>query len=353
MEAPQKPRSPHPSVHPSVPPACPQGPGEPGPPVPWVPRAGGRGGLTRKSMPTVAMNVPERKAPSLNCSRKQVFPTPESPSNITCKAGAGEVSAGHPQRHRAAPRPLSLRVPLVPRACPVGCAEPRERRGGSSGAALQSSRGRERKGGAGNSAPEASPGHPRGIAGPRRAGGEPATGAAPVPPPRGVPLTGGWCTARAKPAAGFQGPARCRHQSKQGACPLLQSKQAPAQAPPAQALPRCPPARHTPAAAPLPSHAALFLPGDGIPSLKKATSQEGPALPAQPAGTGPGAGTHRASPPCHPLSPPATPCHPLSLPVPARSRCSRRKPAPRAASTGPQPPSPGPPAPPRTLPATS
>lgn len=45
-------------------------------------------------MPTVAMNVPERKAPSLNWSRKQVFPTPESPSNITCKMGAGRGISG-------------------------------------------------------------------------------------------------------------------------------------------------------------------------------------------------------------------------------------------------------------------
>lgn len=39
--------------------------------------------LTLKSMPTVAMKVPDRKAPSLNWIRKQVFPTPESPRSIT------------------------------------------------------------------------------------------------------------------------------------------------------------------------------------------------------------------------------------------------------------------------------
>lgn len=49
-------------------------------------------------MPTVAMNVPERKAPSLNWSRKQVFPTPESPSNITCKMGAGRGVSGKGRR---------------------------------------------------------------------------------------------------------------------------------------------------------------------------------------------------------------------------------------------------------------
>lgn len=38
-------------------------------------------------MPTVAMKVPERKAPSLNWMRKQVFPTPESPSSITYNMG--------------------------------------------------------------------------------------------------------------------------------------------------------------------------------------------------------------------------------------------------------------------------
>lgn len=51
-------------------------------------------------MPTVAMNVPERKAPSLNCSKKQVLPTPESPSNITCKMGAGrDVSRTGREQH--------------------------------------------------------------------------------------------------------------------------------------------------------------------------------------------------------------------------------------------------------------
>lgn len=39
--------------------------------------------LTLKSMPTVAMKVPDRKAPSLNRMRKQVLPTPESPRSIT------------------------------------------------------------------------------------------------------------------------------------------------------------------------------------------------------------------------------------------------------------------------------
>lgn len=39
--------------------------------------------LTLKSMPTVAMKVPDRKAPSLNRMRRQVLPTPESPRSIT------------------------------------------------------------------------------------------------------------------------------------------------------------------------------------------------------------------------------------------------------------------------------
>lgn len=39
--------------------------------------------LTRKSIPTVDMKLPERKAPSLNRTRRHVFPTPLSPINIT------------------------------------------------------------------------------------------------------------------------------------------------------------------------------------------------------------------------------------------------------------------------------
>ena len=43
--------------------------------------------LTRKSMPTVDMKLPARKAPSLKRTNRQVFPTPESPTSITWKAG--------------------------------------------------------------------------------------------------------------------------------------------------------------------------------------------------------------------------------------------------------------------------
>lgn len=39
--------------------------------------------LTRKSMPTVEMKVPARKAPSLKRTSRQVFPTPESPTSMT------------------------------------------------------------------------------------------------------------------------------------------------------------------------------------------------------------------------------------------------------------------------------
>lgn len=39
--------------------------------------------LTLKSMPTVEMKVPARKAPSLKRTSKQVFPTPESPTSMT------------------------------------------------------------------------------------------------------------------------------------------------------------------------------------------------------------------------------------------------------------------------------
>lgn len=84
-------------------------------------------------MPTVAMNVPERKAPSLNWSRKQVFPTPESPSNITCKMGAGRgVSRTGRGQHPWVllsppfPGPLSPSVSF-PGTGPVGSGEPREK----------------------------------------------------------------------------------------------------------------------------------------------------------------------------------------------------------------------------------
>lgn len=39
--------------------------------------------LTLKSIPTVAMKLPPRNAPSLKRTRTQVFPTAESPSSIT------------------------------------------------------------------------------------------------------------------------------------------------------------------------------------------------------------------------------------------------------------------------------
>lgn len=39
---------------------------------------------TRKSMPTVEIKFPLKNFPSRNRTRRQVFPTPESPSSITC-----------------------------------------------------------------------------------------------------------------------------------------------------------------------------------------------------------------------------------------------------------------------------
>ena len=39
--------------------------------------------LTRKSIPTVEIKLPERNVPSLNLTRRQVFPTPLSPISIT------------------------------------------------------------------------------------------------------------------------------------------------------------------------------------------------------------------------------------------------------------------------------
>lgn len=40
--------------------------------------------LTLKSMPTVEMKLPARNAPSLKRTSRHVFPTPESPTSITC-----------------------------------------------------------------------------------------------------------------------------------------------------------------------------------------------------------------------------------------------------------------------------
>lgn len=42
--------------------------------------------FTLKSMPTVEMKLPARKAPSLKRTSRQVFPTPESPTSITWNA---------------------------------------------------------------------------------------------------------------------------------------------------------------------------------------------------------------------------------------------------------------------------
>lgn len=86
-------------------------------------------------MPTVAMNVPERKAPSLNWSRKQVFPTPESPSNITCKMGAGRgvSGTGRAQLPRVVLSPSPVpRVPLFlsPRLVQLGLGTPLRAGGG-------------------------------------------------------------------------------------------------------------------------------------------------------------------------------------------------------------------------------
>lgn len=48
--------------------------------------------LTRKSMPTVEMKVPARKAPSLKRTSRQVFPTPESPTSMTWSRQEGQRS---------------------------------------------------------------------------------------------------------------------------------------------------------------------------------------------------------------------------------------------------------------------
>lgn len=55
--------------------------------------------LTLKSMPTVEMKVPARKAPSLKRTSKQVFPTPESPTSMTwgTKKAEGTWVLAHPE----------------------------------------------------------------------------------------------------------------------------------------------------------------------------------------------------------------------------------------------------------------
>lgn len=40
---------------------------------------------TLQSIPTVDMKDPDKKAPSLNRTKRHVLPTPESPSNMTYK----------------------------------------------------------------------------------------------------------------------------------------------------------------------------------------------------------------------------------------------------------------------------
>ena len=47
--------------------------------------------LTLKSIPTVEMKLPARKAPSLKRTSRQVFPTPESPTSITWDRDAQKV----------------------------------------------------------------------------------------------------------------------------------------------------------------------------------------------------------------------------------------------------------------------
>ena len=49
--------------------------------------------LTLKSIPTVEMKLPERKAPSLNRTRRHVLPTPLSPMSITCRIIANQNAA--------------------------------------------------------------------------------------------------------------------------------------------------------------------------------------------------------------------------------------------------------------------
>ena len=51
--------------------------------------------LTRKSMPTVEIKVPAKKAPSLKRTSRQVFPTPESPTSMTWGMGKGQRAPGY------------------------------------------------------------------------------------------------------------------------------------------------------------------------------------------------------------------------------------------------------------------
>lgn len=55
--------------------------------------------FTLKSMPTVEMKLPARKAPSLKCTRRQVFPTPESPTSITWDTHGQKENGGKLQMH--------------------------------------------------------------------------------------------------------------------------------------------------------------------------------------------------------------------------------------------------------------
>lgn len=56
--------------------------------------------FTLKSMPTVEMKLPARKAPSLKRTRRQVFPTPESPTSITWDADRQKENGARKQLSR-------------------------------------------------------------------------------------------------------------------------------------------------------------------------------------------------------------------------------------------------------------
>lgn len=68
--------------------------------------------LTLKSIPTVAIKFPPRKAPSLKRTRMHVFPTAESPSSITCSTATGRERDNRLHKHADGIEPSSHGGPI-------------------------------------------------------------------------------------------------------------------------------------------------------------------------------------------------------------------------------------------------
>lgn len=72
--------------------------------------------LTLKSIPTVAIKLPPRNAPSLKRTKTHVFPTAESPSSITCSKATGrethrDKGLGHPSKTHSLHQEASVVLP--------------------------------------------------------------------------------------------------------------------------------------------------------------------------------------------------------------------------------------------------